>query len=215
VIAPDARGFGKSTYPGGNASIAEIAGDISALIQHTRTAPAHIVGISMGGVLAIQLALDHPELVSKLVLVNTFAHLRPDNPGNWLFFAWRFLLIHTLGLPVQARAVARRIFPHPDQGQLRQIMYEQILQADPRGYRAAMRALALFNARDRLHEIYRPTLIITGECDTTVPLKSQQDLASGIPSARQVFIPKAGHAVTIDAPDLFNQALFGFLSEDH
>ncbi len=213
VIAPDARGFGKSTYPGGNTSIANMAGDISSLLNHLAVAPAHIVGISMGGVLALQLTLDHAELVGKLVLVNTFAQLRPNRLSGWLYFAWRFLLVHTLGLRVQAHAVAGRIFPRPDQSDLRQITYEQIIQANPDGYRAAMRALGLFNVRNRLSEIHRPTFVITGECDTTVPMKNQRALAAGIAGARQVIIPRAGHAVIIDASELFNQALIGFLSE--
>jgi pimeloyl-ACP methyl ester carboxylesterase len=212
VIAPDARGFGKSTYPGENTNIANMAADISTLLEHLGVSQAHIVGISMGGTLALQLTLDHPELVAKLALVNTFAQLRPDRLSGWLYFAWRFILIHTLGLPIQARTVAGRIFPRPDQADLRQMTYEQIIQADPDGYRSAMRALGLFNVRNRLSEIQRPTIIITGECDRTVPLKNQQALAAGIAGARQVIIPQAGHAVTVDAPDQFNQALIGFLA---
>lgn len=165
----------------------------------------------MGGVLAQQLILDHPDLVRRLVLVNTFACLRPERLEVWLYFAWRFLLVHTLGLPVQARAVASRIFPAPHQAALRQVLIDQIQQADPRGYRAALRALARFDVRRRLGEIDRPVLIVTAEQDTTVPPKNQAVLSRDIPGARQVFIPNAGHAVTVDQPVIFNSLLLEFL----
>ena len=63
--------------------------------------------------------------------------------------------------------VARRLFPNPEQEQLRHVLYEQVIQADLRGCRAAMRALARFDVRGRLKEIKVPTLVITGELDST------------------------------------------------
>jgi pimeloyl-ACP methyl ester carboxylesterase len=192
ILAPDARGFGKSTYPGGGTTIAEMAGDMARLLEHLETGPAYVVGISMGGTLALQLALDFPVLVDRLVLVNTFACLRPERLSIWLNFALRFVLVHTLGLQIQARTVARRIFPRSDQELLRKVLFEQICQADPKGYSAAMRALARFNVLHRLGEIHVPTLVITGELDGTVSPKNQRILADRIPNARQEVIPGAG-----------------------
>jgi 3-oxoadipate enol-lactonase len=211
ILAPDGRGFGRSGWPAGRQTVADMAGDIASLLNSLSVSPAHIVGISMGGTLALQLALDHPELVDKLVLVNTFARLQPASPGGWLYFAWRYLLLHTLGLEVQARAVAGRLFPRPEQADLRQGLIEQILQANPHGYRAAMRALGRYNALSHLAQLTQPTLIITGELDTTVPLPNQRLLADRIPGARQVIIPGAGHAVSVESPDAFNAALLAFL----
>lgn len=211
VLAPDARGFGKSTYPGGNARIADMARDMARLLGHLQIEEATVIGISMGGTLALQLALDHPHLVNSLVLVNTFASLRPDRLGVWFYFFLRFILVHTMGLPTQAKAVAQRIFPAPEQAAMRQVLIEQICQADPRGYRAAMRALALFDVAKRLGEIRCPTLVITGENDTTVSPKIQSILAEKIPTARQVVIPGAGHAASVEQPTMFNQVVLDFL----
>lgn len=88
------------------------------------------------------------------------------------------------------------------------------MQADPRAYRATMRALARFNVVGRLREIGVPTLVITGESDTTVQPKYQRALATRIPSARRVVIPEAGHAVTADQPQAFNRELLDFLKEE-
>lgn len=214
VLAPDTRGFGQSSYPGGSLSVADMASDFAALLEATHTVSAHVVGISMGGAQALQLALDYPQRVNRLVLVNTFARLRPNRLGGWLYFALRFALVHTLGLESQGKAVVKRIFPRPEQEELRQELLTEILQADPHGYRAAMRALGRFNVVGRLGEIRAPTLVITSENDTTVDRQNQRVLAEKIPGARQVVIPDAGHAVSVDQPETFNQVLISFLKNN-
>jgi 3-oxoadipate enol-lactonase len=212
-LAPDARGFGQSSYPGGSTTIAEMSADFAALLDHLKTGPVHVVGISMGGTHALQLAISRSDLVRKLVLVNTFSRLRPTKLNEWFYFALRFLLVHIVGLNAQARAVAQRIFPRPDQEVYRQALLEQILQADPSGYRASMRALASFNADPYLADIHCPTLVITSADDTTVNPHIQTKLAQRIPNAHQVFIPNAGHAAIVDQAEKFNDILLEFLRE--
>ena len=211
ILAPDARGFGQSSYQGGGTTIAQMSADFAALLDHLQTGPVDVVGISMGGTHALGLAIAHPDLVNRLALVNTFSRLRPSRPGEWIYFAIRFILIHTLGLDAQARTVAQRIFPNPEQAVFRKALLEQIMQADPGGYRAAMRALAGFNADPYLAGIHCPTLVITSTDDTTVNPEIQKQLAQGIPNARQVFIENAGHAVTATQAEKFNETLLAFL----
>jgi 3-oxoadipate enol-lactonase len=162
--------------------------------------------------LALQMVVDHPSMVNKLVLVNTFASLRPEKISVWLYFALRFALVHTFGLPAQAQAVAKRIFPRANQEELRQALISQILQADPKGYRATMRALGLFDVKNRLSEIRAPTLVITGSSDTTVPPRIQKLLSENIHRASSKVIPDAGHAVIVEKPQVFNKILLDFLT---
>ena len=211
VIAPDARGFGGSSFPGGRTTIQQMAGDMVDLLHHLKIERTYVVGISMGGTLALQMAIDHPQMVEKLVLTNTFGKLRPKNPGIWLYFLMRFILVHTLGMPAQAKAVSNNLFPRPEQELLRDELYRQILQADPKGYRAAMRALAAFDVIQKLASIDCPTLVITSEQDTTVPPQNQHQLVEHIQNALQAVIPDAGHAVTAEKPELFNTILLDFL----
>ena len=211
-ITPDAPGFGQSTYSGGRADIKNFTEPIAALIDHLQLPSLDVVGISMGGTIALQLALDHTQYVSRLVLINTFAHLNVIRARSFPYYLLRFFLVHTLGLERQAKTVAKHLFPFPDQELLRQGLTEQIRQSDPHAYRAAMRALARFDVRDRLGEIHCPALVITGRNDTTVPVEIQFQLASGIKDSRQILIDKAGHAVTAETPDIFNQVLVEFLS---
>jgi pimeloyl-ACP methyl ester carboxylesterase len=116
-----------------------------------------------------------------------------------------------VGVDKQAEAVANRIFPHPEQAELRKILKDQINQADPRAYRGAMQALARFNSLPRLKEIHTPTLVITSEEDTTVSPDRQKALANNIPGSIQINIPDANHAVPVEFPEVFNEILLGFL----
>lgn len=211
-IAPDAPGFGDSPYDGRGWNFRRVAADLAALLRERETGPAYVVGLSMGGVIAQQFALDYPDLVRKLVLVSTFTVLRPSSLSQWLYFFQRLVVVHLVGLEQQSRIVARRVFPAPEQEALREMAAAQIARADPRAYRAAMRYLGLFDSRRRLKEILVPTLVITGERDTTVSPARQKMLADGIPGARQVILPGGGHAVAIDQAEAFNRELLGFLA---
>ncbi|MFH2103156.1 MAG: alpha/beta hydrolase [Chloroflexota bacterium] len=212
-IAPDAPGFSQSPYDGTGWTIPRVSAMMMDLLTELGTGPAHVVGISMGGVIAQQLARDQPQMISRLVLVNTFSALRPATLGGWAYFLWRLVLVHTLGLPAQAKVVARRIFHVSEQEDLRKMLITAITQSDPRAYRAAMRSLGLFNSKPWLIDIRIPTLVITADQDTTVNPILQGVLARGISCARQVVITGAGHAVTIDQPEKFNRELLRFLSE--
>jgi len=145
-------------------------------------------------------------------LVSTFSVLRPEKLDGWLYFLQRLFLVTVLGLPAQARMVARRIFPQPGSESLREMLIATITRADPRAYRAAMRSLGLFDSRGRLSEIAVPTLVVTGAHDTTVPPSRQRLLAGWITGARQVTISDAGHAVSVDRPEEFNRLLIDFLN---
>lgn len=210
-LAPDLPGFGASPYDGRGWNFPRLARLLAEWLQGLEVENVHVVGLSMGGVLAQQFAHDFPQQTGKLVLVSTFAVLRPDSLAGWWYFLQRLLVVLFFGPQAQAQFVARRVFPHPKQALLRQMFLETISHADRRAYRLAMRSLATFDSRPWLGKISAPTLVITGEKDTTISPKQQQLLARSIQGAQQVVIPNAGHAVNIDQPDAFNRLLLEFL----
>ena len=96
-IAPDVPGFGASSYDGRGWTIHRMAAEMAGLIQELGCGPIHVVGLSMGGIIAQQFALDTPVLTRRLILVSTFAVLLPDSLNGWLYFLQRFFLVNTLG----------------------------------------------------------------------------------------------------------------------
>lgn len=212
-IAPDVPGFGQSPYDGRGWSIRRVAAQVADLLEELGTGPVHVVGLSMGGVIAQQFSLNFPDLTLKLVLASTFSALRPESLSGWLYFLRRFLLVNTLGLPTQAKVAAQHVFPGLGYAPLREMLVTSISHADPRAYRKAMVSLGLFDSRMQLGKFKMPTLVITGADDTTVTPARQKLLAAGIPGAQHVIIAAAGHAVSVDQAEKFNRSLLDFLKE--
>ena len=211
VIAPDARGFGKSTYPGGKHSIADMASDIHILMNCLGISKYDVVGISMGGTIALQMAIDYPENINKLILVNTFARLRILRISNLFYLATRMAQLYLVGLDPQARLVSKQLFPLEEQEMYRTILYQQIMQSNLRGYRNSVQALARFNVTKDLGKLNLPTLVISGSDDNTVPLRVQEQMTDHIPGSKHIIINSAGHAVTVEKPEKFNKTLINFL----
>ena len=184
---------------------------VIALIEHFNIENLHVIGISLGGVAALQLALECPQRVQSLLLVNTFARLDLGNPKLWPYYLGRFILVHTLGIPTQARLVARRIFPHPGQEILRQALIDQICQANPQAYRRVIRSLPRINLLPYVPNIKAPSQVVTGLADTTVSITNQSTLAVALPNARHITVSDAGHAITAEKPAQFNQIMLDFL----
>jgi len=212
VVVFDVRGHGRSDKPPGPYSVPLFAQDAAALIRALEAAPAHVVGISMGGMIALQLAVDEPALVRSLVVVNSGPELVVRTFRERLMILQRFLIVRLLGMRKMGEVLSQRLFPRPDQAPLRQMFVERWAENDPRAYREAMRALVGWSVADRLGDIRCPTLVIASDQDYT-PVSAKEAYVARMPNARLVVIPDAHHAVTVERPDEFNQVLLDFLTQ--
>ena len=210
VIAPDLRGHGRTPLAAPSLSIEQMAADVIALLEHLQALPAYVLGFSMGGCVALSLALQRPEEVRGLVLANTGAVLRPSG-RRILRGLVRLLALYLLGPSVMARVVARGLFSAAHQSILYRAAIERLGRTPRRTYQAAIQAILRFDARPHLHRIRCPTLVITGARDPTIDPRQPRVLAAGIPDARLVVIPDSGHATPIDQPVRFNRAVLEFL----
>jgi 3-oxoadipate enol-lactonase len=212
-VAPDLPGFGQSRFLGKRWSIKNTAHTVVDLMLNLKAERFHIAGISMGGAIALQSTLDFPERIASLVLINTFATLRPKRANEWYYLLRRYFKARIGGAGSQAEITAHRIFPRPDQEMLRQELMLHIRQTDPEVYTTAMHELGTFDVLKSLKNLHLPVLILSGENDTTVPLENQHDLAVGIPGSLQVMIQKAGHGMIVDKPLDVNSQLINFLRQ--
>jgi 3-oxoadipate enol-lactonase len=211
VIAPDLHGHGQTDKPWRRITIAQMAADVACLLDALGIRHTHVVGLSMGGCMAQQLTLDDPARVRSLTFVNTFARFDLGELGNATLLMFRMGILGVLGLPAQARFVAARMFPKPEQAQLRTLAAERIASNDMATYIRLLLAISTFNVSHRLSEITCPALVIAGDRDTTVPLRAKQFLAAHIPGARFELVADSGHATPIDQPDVFNGLVMGFV----
>ncbi|MGQ9490902.1 MAG: alpha/beta fold hydrolase [Anaerolineae bacterium] len=211
-IAPDLRGHGLSDKPDGPYSVALFAADAAALLTALGAMPAHVLGLSLGGMVAQQLAIAYPHLVRSLVLINTMPGIWPP---SWhivqvglrrLAAPWR-----TRSMAEQAARVAADLFPHQQQAFLRAQVQARLASNDPEAYRKATMAVAGFRPGRALHRLACPVLIIAGEEDRVVPRLYQERLRRALPAAEFVLLPGVGHACNVEAPDAVNGAVLKFL----
>ncbi len=217
VILYDHRGTGRSDRslkPGH--SVAAMAQDMVTVLDATGTDRAHIVGHAAGGNAGLQLALDHPDRLDRLVVVNGWS--RPD-PHVARCFAARTRLLEAFGPTAYVEAQALFLYP-PDwiseNDALLKTQEHHHIQAFPRidVMLARIGALLAFDIDERLGEIGRPVLVAASEDDMLVPPLLSRRLAEGLPHATLDVVPWGGHAFTATVSGAFNARLVAFLRGD-
>lgn len=210
VIVPDLRGFGASERRE-PFTIQRHARDMMALLSTLGVKSAHVVGLSMGGAVAIELALRAPQAVRSLVLVNTA-------PGftltNWQRrrMAWlRVLVALVLGVGGVARLFSQGTFPKRNQGRLRKRFIRRASHTSRWVYLATLRALTRWNAESRITAIRAPTLVIGAEHDFTTSEEKRRWCAR-IPGARFIEISGSHHHSELDSPEQFSRSIQAFLA---
>ncbi len=212
-IIPDARGSGRSRdleHPSGPFSISQLAADAAAVLDRLGLERVHLVGLSMGGMTALQLALDSPRLVHSLVLVNSGASVVPRTWRESLQLAVRMVLTRALGPRAVAKMVAPRLFPRADQLDLRRRFEAQMADNEPGAYLALTRAIVGWSVERRLDELRCPTLLLCSEHDYT-PVAAKESVANRIERAEVQVVPDAHHALPIEDAHAFNAALDAWL----
>ena len=211
VIAVDLRGHGRSGKPRGPYSIELFASDVAGLISHLDIAPASIVGISLGGMVAFQLAADHPDLLDKVVVVNAL----PDADllsGARLQIAIRKLIVRALGLRKMGEYLAPRLFPDEGMDDERRMLVERWAENDKRAYLASLQAVVDWpGVTNRLSGFRGPMLMVSAS-DDYIPLEAKAPYLERLPQIEHHVIDDSHHAVPVERPDAFNRMVAGFLS---
>lgn len=215
VIRPDNRTTGRTTPWDAPTSMAHYAGDCAALLSHLSFARAHVLGHSMGGLIALQLATAHPSCVQSLTLAasapvrmprntalfNALIDIRQSNaaPDLWLraFFPWLFAA-DVFGDPaaVDAAAEAALAYPHAQSVQAMRHQLDALTDFDPATF-----------------DIHQPVQALLAENDLLVPVALAQSALAGLPGLITHIIANAGHSIHWDAPDLVAEHLLTFTTD--
>jgi len=210
LILPDLRGSGRSAKPRGPYSIGQFAADLWALLDVLSIGSADVLGFSLGGAVAIEMALMRPDGVRRLIVCNTLASYRTDTWRKWLEAHAQLAAVRVLGLRRTARLIARRMFPHDDQAPKRQRVVDVVGANPRRPYLDTVHALIGWSALDRLAALRAPTLIIAAEHDYT-PLDEKRAEMPHFPQARFVVVAGSRHGTPFDAIERFNALVLEFL----
>jgi 3-oxoadipate enol-lactonase len=214
VLTVDLPGHHRSARPPGRLTIQALAAPIAEVLDRLTIEAAHVVGLSLGGCVALALALDAPARVRSLVVVNAFARWQTAGVRGAARGVRRTLLAVAAPMRMLATSIAREAFPEAEQAALREAAVARIA-ANSRGhYLACLAALVRFDVRQRLGEISCPTLVVAGGRDTTVPFATQVFLARSIRGARIRVVDDSGHVTPGDRPEVLNDLILEHLARE-
>lgn len=214
VIIFDNRGIGGTDKPAGTYTTAEMAADARGLLDHLGIKRAHVLGVSMGGMIAQEFALAYPDRVNKLLLCCTCS--AASQFDRRLYRIWE-QTAPVLGLAQMMKELLLWCFTpeffqeHPDVAQETEEALTGITQP-VEAYLSQLHSIQVHNATDRLGHIAAPTLVLGAPKDLIFPPTQSHQLHDGIPHAHLVFTAHGGHAFLWEAPEEFNKAVLDFLA---
>jgi len=222
AIALDLPGFGRSEMPADPISITRLAATVDAFCSELGLGPVVLVGNSMGGFTAAEVAIQHPERVELLVLVDSAgissANVTNSRPGQTLA---RQLMMRGQGDPNAAKKMLTRpgyialgmglVARYPTRIS-KELLSEQLLTFGDAGFGDAFEAILAYDFRHRLEEIGCPVLVIQGEDDILVPLGDALEFCELIPNAELLTMADTGHVPMFERPVQFNDALLAFVA---
>lgn len=212
VVRVDLRGHGGTTATPPPYTLDLLVADAVAVLDALDIGRCSVLGLSLGGMIAMGLALDHPERVDKLVVADARADAPPPYVALWDGIIER---AHAEGMAAVVDASIQRWFT-PAFVEQRPPALERLRAAATRttieGLEGCGRALQQLAYLPRLHAITAPTLFVTGEHDGPAPPEVMQEMAAAVPTAGElVVIPHAGHLSAVEQPEAFTAAVTAFL----
>ena len=228
TIVFDNRGVGRSAKPPGPYTIHEMADDTAGLLDVLGIARAHVVGVSMGGMIAQELALRHPNRVRGLVLACTYPEPDAEVERHREFSVAQFggtvaadgemridltALDPTLFFQHLLPRVFNQAFIDQELPKLMQLFSGALQYGfSMEAILGQVAAVMGHRATDRLHQIKARTLVITGDADLLIPPANSRVLAEHIPNAKLVTIPGGSHGFNFETPEIFNREVLDFLA---
>jgi pimeloyl-ACP methyl ester carboxylesterase len=215
VCVYDNRGVGRSDKPAGPYDVRTLADDAVAVLDACGFGRAHVVGLSMGGMIAQELAVRHSDRVGALVLAATYA--KPDDEvrattggGGGLdprTIEPKQLFKLMMGMVLSPEFIAR------ERDWLRAMRDRILPMVSAEGFVAQMAAVMAHDATAELHGIEAPTLILKPANDRLIPPRASDDLARAIPGATLVTFDQGSHGFNVEQADKFNRAVLDFLAQ--
>lgn len=214
AAAWDARGYGDSDDYAGTLDFADFWRDLERVLDQLSAPRAHLVGLSMGGRIARDFALQRPDRVASLTLANSspgYDALSPDAVEAYLAARRAPLLAGKSPRDIAPELARRLIGGNPAPGVLEELV-ESISALRKDSYLKSLEASVTQDRAAPLERITVPTLVLTSDEDRLYPPALARDMARRIPGAELVEIRGAGHLSNIEQPGRFNEAVLAFLS---
>lgn len=206
VVRVDHRGHGRSPAPPGPYALADLAGDLTALLDRLAVDRASIVGLSLGGMVGMWLAIHEPSRVERLVLCCTSANLGP--PAMW---AERARIARESGMAALADAVLGRWLVQPADQELTARLRAMVTSASADGYASCCAAIETMSIADDLPSVTAPTLVVSAAQDRATPPEHGLAITTAVPGARLAVVDGVAHLGNVQAPEEFTGLILDHL----
>ncbi len=210
VIAIDCRGHGRSDKPDGKYTIPLFADDMVQLFDHLKIDSFHLVGFSMGGMTAFQIAVDNPQKIKTLTIINS----APEVPYNTLAIkltVWsRLALIKLMGLDKLSKVIGKKLFPSEHQENLREQFRTSMKMLTNSSYTRSLLSFLGWDVSDKLSSLQMPVLVVAAEHDYT-PVELKKEYCKKINKSKLIVISNSYHATPMDQPDVLNSHIASFI----
>ena len=210
VIAPDLPGFASSAKMATPNTIAGFVDALMGLMDELQVSKFSLVGHSMGGSIAQQVALDHSDRLERVVFYG--ASSIGEIPGRFETIVDSIKKLPEDGIEKTAVRFAKSWFLHGDAAPAFDFCLQSGQGATVEGATHALQAVEKWSADDRLHEIETPALVICGDGDRGTPPQRSMRLFEALPNARLAILPGAAHNLHLERSGLFNQVVGDFLT---
>jgi pimeloyl-ACP methyl ester carboxylesterase len=206
VIAPDRRGFGRTTLAPGGIQPGTAADDLLALMDHLRIDRVHLIGTAAGGFASVDFALSFPQRLRSLVIANSIGGVQDE---DYLELGRRIRPPEFSALPADVRELGPSYRAGNPEGTRRWIELERANRSEgPPPPVQTMRNRITFAL---LETIRTPTLLLTGGADLYAPPPVMQLFVKRIKGTESVVVPEAGHSTYWEQPEAFNRAVLAFI----
>ena len=204
AAAWDARGYGDSDDYEGPLQFEYFTGDVMRVAEHFKAQKLHLVGLSMGGRIARNVALRAPERVQSLVLIST-------NPGFDAMSSEHVRRFVTERRNATPQSLRRLLGSRPNHAAYQELL-DSVSRIHEASYQKTLEASVAQDRASQIEQIRAPTLVIAGEEDTVYPPELAHEMARRIPGAELLLFERTGHLANLEEPDRFNKVVLDFLS---
>lgn len=210
VIAPDFRAHGNSEKVPKEQGVETMTEDIFQLLHSLQISKASFVGFSMGGAVCFDMAYSHPEIVDKLVIVNSGPDFNNAKDSGVDILAERTKIIKERGFQFLAETISHGMFPEEDQKNWRDEFRQRILDNDEDAYLNTFGSLMKWGLDEKISEISHPTLVLASDMDYT-PIEYKKAYVEKMKNAKLVVIENSRHGIVLDQAEKLNEELLKFL----
>lgn len=211
ILRYDLRGHGRSAKVRGRYELDDFVDDLAQLLNHLKIGRTHLIGFSLGGIIAQGFALAHPQMIDRLALVSAVAGRTAEERT---IVQKRYRALGEKGGSSHVTASLNRWFTDEFIEANRELLEQRLARGrttDRECYAAAYRVLAECDLGDELHNIAAPTLVMTGEHDQGSNPRMSRLMAERIPNSELHILDRLKHSILVEAPDLVAEKLGTFL----